>query len=121
MPSYMSGASVPTKTAIAQCEDTKVASASRDVTTNPTEVKKPLYTIYENSAQIVYRPEDSLKEGTAMVKTLKNSIREKLKLSKLREEVWLREVERFVYCMIILLYHLTARNEVCRIKVLLLR
>lgn len=72
------------------------ASISSNAFLNPAEVKKPLYTVYQYAGQIVYQPEDALKEGTAMVKTLKTNIREKLKLGKLREEVWLREIERSV-------------------------
>lgn len=70
--------------------------ASSDAFMRPAEPRQPLFTIHENVEQIIYEPEDALKEGLGMVKTLKSSLREKVKLSKLREEVWLREIERFV-------------------------
>jgi hypothetical protein len=56
------------------------------------------YTIYSGSKDIVYTPEASLKEGLAMVKTLEGNI-QSLKLgSKLREDVWKRELSRQVAC-----------------------
>lgn len=61
----------------------------------PDEHKPALYTVYNSAAEIPYRPEDALKEGVGMVNTLKASIK-KLELgSKLRKDVWLREIDRF--------------------------
>ncbi|KAI0758261.1 Dynamin family-domain-containing protein [Irpex lacteus] len=102
VPSYASGSSTlnavnSAPSAVAKRDGVDMAGASTRISSNaflnPAEVKKPLYTVYQSAEQIVYQPEDALKEGTAMVKTLKTNIREKLKLGKLREEVWLREIE----------------------------
>jgi hypothetical protein len=61
----------------------------------PEERKPSLYTVYNSAAEIPYQPEDALKEGVGMVNTLKASIK-KLELgSKLRKDVWLREIDRF--------------------------
>ncbi|KAH7922469.1 hypothetical protein BV22DRAFT_1106623 [Leucogyrophana mollusca] len=55
--------------------------------------KPTLYTIYESAADIHYTPEAALEEGLKMVKTLKGSVK-KIELgSKLRKDVWLREIE----------------------------
>ena len=60
------------------------------------EPKPRLYTIYESATDIPYQPEDALKEGISMVKALKANIK-KLELgSKLRQDVWLREIERYL-------------------------
>ncbi|TFK55750.1 hypothetical protein OE88DRAFT_1804556 [Heliocybe sulcata] len=51
------------------------------------------YKVYEASDDIPYSPETALSEGTKMVKAMKASI-DKIELgSKLRKEVWLREIE----------------------------
>jgi hypothetical protein len=58
------------------------------------EVKPCLYTVYDSAADISYVPETALKEGVGMVKEIREGIK-KLELgSKLRQEVWLREMER---------------------------
>ncbi|KAI0069058.1 hypothetical protein BV25DRAFT_1817993 [Artomyces pyxidatus] len=59
-----------------------------------TEDAKPLgFTLYASPVDIAYNPEDALKEGLSMVKGIKNTVK-KLELgSKLRKEVWMREVE----------------------------
>ncbi|KAF8589963.1 hypothetical protein K439DRAFT_1628171 [Ramaria rubella] len=52
----------------------------------------PLYNIYGSVHEIAYTPENALRQGLGMVKTIKNDIK-KLELgSKMRKEVWLREV-----------------------------
>lgn len=54
---------------------------------------EPLYQVYDSAADITYTPEASLKEGLGMVKTLREGIK-KLQLgSKLRQDVWLRELD----------------------------
>jgi hypothetical protein len=56
--------------------------------------KPTLYTAYSTVADIVYAPELALQEGLRMVKTLREEIKT-LKLgSKLRQDVWSRELER---------------------------
>lgn len=56
-----------------------------------------MYTSYKCAADIQYLPENALKEGLGMVKTLKGNIK-KLELgSKLRQDVWLRDIERLAF------------------------
>ena len=63
--------------------------------------KQVLYTPYVSAAEISYAPENALKEGLGMVETIKNSLK-KLKLgSKLRQDVWTREIERSAECRFI--------------------
>ena len=45
---------------------------------------------------IQYAPEDALKEGLGMVKTLQASIKKLDFGSKLRKDVWMREIERYM-------------------------
>ena len=47
--------------------------------------------------EIDYAPENALKEGLGMVNALKANIKRLELGSKLRKDVWLREVERCVY------------------------
>lgn len=55
------------------------------------------YTVCNNPEDIVYTPEDALKEGSGMVKTIKENLK-KLELgSKLRQEVWDREMAKLVF------------------------
>lgn len=57
------------------------------------EPQRPLYRVYNSADDINYLPEDALNEGLSMVKTIKANIK-KLELgSKLRKDVWLREIE----------------------------
>ena len=65
----------------------------------PEEPKPSLYTVYNSAAKISYQPEDALKEGVGMVHTLKASIKQLELGSKLRKDVWLHEIERFVACL----------------------
>lgn len=55
------------------------------------------FTVHEDASEITYVPEDALKEGLGMIKTIKQSL-SKLELSsKLRAEVWDREITKFVH------------------------
>lgn len=55
------------------------------------------YTVYGSVDDINYEPEEAMKQGLGMVKALDANIK-KLELgSKLRKDVWLREIERYVY------------------------
>ena len=76
---------------------------------SPSKPIPPSYRVFNSSDDINYRPEDALKEGLGMVKTLKANIK-KLELgSKLRKDVWLREIERRVlHCSLI---HLNASSD----------
>lgn len=63
------------------------------IATAPETPKQALYTVYSCAAEITYVPENALKEGLSMVDTIKNSLKT-LKLgSKLRQDVWSREIE----------------------------
>jgi hypothetical protein len=76
---------------IAKSEDVTMA----DVIQHPMpELKPTLYTVYSSASDIPYAPEGALKEGLLMVETIKTNIK-KLQLgSKLRQDVWMRELER---------------------------
>lgn len=52
-----------------------------------------LYKMYESAEDIDYLPEDALEEGLKMVKAIKSCVK-KIDKSKLRREVWEREIER---------------------------
>lgn len=55
-----------------------------------------IYKSYASSHEIDYSPEAALKEGLAMVKSINQNIK-KLELgSKLRKDVWQREIDRCV-------------------------
>lgn len=55
-----------------------------------------LFTTYDSVSDISYTPEASFKEGLGMVKTIRTNI-EKLRTgSKLRQDVWTRELNRKV-------------------------
>lgn len=55
-----------------------------------------LYQLYDSADNISYTPEAALQAGLGMVKTLKAGIN-KLELgSKLRKDVWLREIDKYV-------------------------
>ena len=70
-----------------------------DATTGPLARETPKqksYTMYAAVAEITYAPENALEEGVGMVNAIKNSLK-KLNLgSKLRQDVWSREIERRV-------------------------
>lgn len=58
------------------------------------EAKK--YTIYQSVADIPYTPEEALKEGLEMVKYVKAYMSKLTLGSKLRQEVWNRELAKYV-------------------------
>lgn len=55
--------------------------------------KTKFYNVYEASTAIDYSPEQALKEGLGMVKSIKSSLKKLSLGSKLRQDVWLREIE----------------------------
>jgi len=60
-------------------------------------VPAPLFKEHKSAEEIAYSPEAALEEGVKMIQTLKARM-QNLKLgSKLREEVWAREISRFVF------------------------
>jgi hypothetical protein len=76
-------------------EDVAMVDPTNSFLPVPEESKPRLYAIYNSAVDVPYQPEDALKEGLGMVKTLKANIK-KLELgSKLRQDVWLREIERY--------------------------
>jgi hypothetical protein len=81
---------------VPKSEDVTMGDGTNDLPDAPKESKPRLYTIYNSANDVPYQPEDALKEGLGMVKTLKASIK-KLELgSKLRQDVWLREIDRYL-------------------------
>jgi hypothetical protein len=73
----------------------------------PDSPTQTLYRVYSAADDIPYAPESALKEGLGMVNTIKNSL-QKLKLgSKLREEVWSREMERCAFNYLLSHYIIT--------------
>lgn len=60
----------------------------------PRAPERSFYNAHNSAAEIEYVAEDALKEGLGMVKALGANIK-KLELgSKMRQDVWLREIER---------------------------
>ena len=55
------------------------------------------FTVHEDASEIAYVPEDALKEGLGMIKTIKQSLTKLELSSKLRAEVWDREITKFVH------------------------
>jgi hypothetical protein len=90
-------ASVPN----AKSEDVDMVDATKPLIEAP-EVKPALYAVYNSATDILYTPEEALKTGLGMVKAIKESIK-KIELgSKLRKDVWLREIERSVLSAVFL-------------------
>jgi hypothetical protein len=68
-----------------------------DVSKSNHAVKRPpaspnLYTTYESVHDIIYTPETALQQGLGMVKAIKGHIHRLELGSRMRKEVWLREV-----------------------------
>ncbi|KIJ27412.1 hypothetical protein M422DRAFT_55053 [Sphaerobolus stellatus SS14] len=53
---------------------------------------RPLYTVYETVNEIAYSPEEALKQGVGMVKAIKDHVLRLELGSKIRKDVWLREI-----------------------------
>jgi hypothetical protein len=86
--------------------------------TVPAAPEPPSYfTVYASANEIVYVPENALKEGLGMVKAIKTSLKKLEMGSKLRQEVWAREIERYVTSNTIC--NPTNLYEAFKIKVLL--
>lgn len=80
----------------AKSEDVIMGDATGQLLDIPEEFKAKFYKIYDYATDIQYLPEDALKEGLGMTKSLKENVK-KLELgSKLRKDVWLREIARLV-------------------------
>jgi hypothetical protein len=52
------------------------------------------FTAFQSAADIIYVPEDALKEGFGMVKAIKESLKQLELGSQLRREVWDRELSK---------------------------
>ena len=63
----------------------------------PQQSRPKFFTVHEDASEITYIPEDALKEGLGMIKTIKQTLKKLELSSKLRAEVWDREITKFVY------------------------
>lgn len=104
---------------VAKNEDTVMSDATIPPAPAPPTPKPVFFTKYTSTTDIPYAPEDALKEGLGMVKSIKTSIKTIQLGSKLRQDVWLRELERWS-CLLHLLYLClnTLSFSVSRAKVL---
>lgn len=59
--------------------------------------KPKFFTIHKDPSEIIYVPEDALKEGLGMVKTIKQTLTKLELSSRLRADVWDRELVKFVH------------------------
>ncbi|KAI0049607.1 hypothetical protein FA95DRAFT_1556704 [Auriscalpium vulgare] len=87
---------VPVKAAAAVKAEPVASTTALDV--KPTEgalvdPRATSFTIFSSPDEIEYNPENALKEGVGMIKAIKNDVRRLELGSKLRKEVWLREIE----------------------------
>lgn len=55
------------------------------------------FTVHEDASEITYVPEGAFKEGLGMIKTIKQTLTKLELSSKLRAEVWDREITKFVH------------------------
>lgn len=55
---------------------------------------KPVWKLYDTAVDIVYSPEAALEQGLAMVDVVKKSVSTLHVGSKMRQEVWLRDIKR---------------------------
>lgn len=62
--------------------------------TQEAENKSKHFTTFQRAADIIYVPEDALKEGFGMVKAIKESLKQLELGSQLRREVWDREISK---------------------------
>lgn len=69
-------------------EDTAIKDAE------PPQPLKIRYNKYNSVADIAYTPEGALKEGIQMIQTLQERINTLRLGSKMREEVWKRDIEK---------------------------
>ncbi len=57
---------------------------------------RDLFKKYEAVEDIHYAPEDALREGLGMVKTIKMNLKSLNVGSKMRQEVWMNEIKKCV-------------------------
>ena len=72
-----------------QGQDVKMGDAPQDPP-----VPVVTFNLYESVDEIQYQPEAALKEGLGMVKSLRVNVNRLELGSKLRKDVWIRELER---------------------------
>jgi len=77
-------------------ESVVMDDSTRDVATLQ-QSKPKFFTIHEDASEITYIPEDALKQGLKMVKAIKQTLIKLELSSRLRAEVWDREVVKFVH------------------------
>ncbi|KDQ65115.1 hypothetical protein JAAARDRAFT_188367 [Jaapia argillacea MUCL 33604] len=98
VPSYIStharsAASGSQSTALVKQTSDVVMQDLAESATVSSQPVQPLFTVYETAEDIPYTPESALQQGLGMVKTIKTNIK-KIELgSKLRKDVWLRDIE----------------------------
>jgi hypothetical protein len=63
----------------------------------PQQSRPKFFTVHEDASEITYVPEGALKEGLGMIKTIKQTLTKLELSSKLRAEVWDREITKFVH------------------------
>ncbi|KAG6813480.1 hypothetical protein H0H92_010505 [Tricholoma furcatifolium] len=76
--------------AVAKSEDVVM----EDATVSALQPKCTFFTVYDSSKDIAYTPENALKEGIGMVKSIRSSLKDLQLGSRLRQDVWMRELER---------------------------
>lgn len=112
MPAYVAANNLALKSATQDASSSSIALAPGSATTPksedvamrdaampdapPLEPQGPLYRRFGSATEITYQPENALKEGLGMVKALNGKVKTLELGSKLRKEVWLREMERYV-------------------------
>jgi len=74
-----------------------ISSGSGQTLPSSEDTRPDEFLIFSSPKEITYGPEDALKQGLSMIKGMKAKIRKLEFCSKLRKEVWLREIDRFVY------------------------
>jgi hypothetical protein len=67
-----------------------------DASVPRSEPYKQPYTVYQSPLDVPYITENAFKEGLHMVKSIKTQVNQLEIGSKLRKDVWLKEIERLV-------------------------
>ncbi|KAG6872791.1 hypothetical protein C0995_006520 [Termitomyces sp. Mi166 len=81
----------PEGSVIAKDEDVSMEDATSTLT--PAMPQRTFFTLYNSPQDINYSPEQALEEGLGMVSSIKSSLKHLQLGSKLRQEVWMRELE----------------------------
>jgi hypothetical protein len=78
-------------------EESVVMNVNNQRDETPQQSRPKFFTVHKDASEITYIPEDALKEGLGMVKTIKQTLTNLELSSKLRAEVWDRELTMFVH------------------------